>query len=624
MRLAFLSWIILIPSLVSAQGFVDASASAGINHRGFCQSEMTGGVVWFDYDGDGDDDLYTTGGLFDNVLYKNSNGQFNDVTAQSGLTLPPGTHTQGVAAGDINNDGFPDLVVTTWFTQPNYLFLNKGDGTFLDISVSSGFGVDTLWTSAVSFEDFNFDGLLDIYTANYVYVPQVVFDSNNVQVGYAHRCDANSLFINNGDLTFGDVARRYMVADTGCGLALVLSDFDMDNDRDILIANDFGDWITPNVMYRNEWPLESFADISVSAGMDVPMYGMGIASGDFDHDLDFDYYVTDIGPSSLFQNNGNGTFSDIATAAGVSNDSIGGFARTAWGAAFMDYDNDGWEDLFVSNGYIQLLPSLNNARQDPDAMYQNKGNGTFLDVSLSVGFADTNASRGMAVSDYNQDGLLDLFVNVVRIDTNLNENSKLYRNSVNNNFNYIQFKLRGTRNNRDAFGSKVKIKTSGGWQIKELVSGSSHMSQNSKVVHFGLGNSTQVDSVLVIWPDGNSQGFGTFPADSIYEIVEDSTLYLSTLPVRGFVPQLAVGPNPSDSEVNILVSLLRPQTMELNVTDLQGKLVYQENLGFMGMGSHRLEWSGRDFNGKRLPQGLYAITLKGTKGAATKRVMLVN
>lgn len=622
-RIIFL--LFCLPLLLSAQTtFTDVTAASGIVHKGFCQSQMTGGVAWFDYDADGDQDLYTTGGLMVNALYRNNgDGTFTDVTASAGLSLPPGTHTQGVLTGDIDNDGYRELFVSTWFTQRNYFFKNNGDGTFSDISQSSGVCLDTLWTSAAAFEDFNGDGYLDLYTVNYVYQPTVILDSNGTQVGYAHRCDGNTLFLNAQDGTFNDATPAYQVGDTGCGLAVVLSDFDLDHDRDIVIANDFGDWITPNVMYRNDWP-QAFVDISQSSGMDIPMYGMGIAAGDYDHDLDPDYYITDIGPSSLLRNNGDGTFSDLAGSAGVLNDSINGMARTAWGAAFMDYDHDTWLDLVVSNGYIQLLPSLQNTTQDPNALYRNLGNGTFADVSLASGIADTNAARGMAVADYDQDGDLDLFINVVRIDTFAVENSLLYRNDQQSGHHWLQVTLQGVNQNRDAFGSHVLISAGGVRQVHELLSGSSHMSQNATVAHFGLGNATVVDSVLVTWPDGNQQLLTGVAVDTALHIVEDTSQFLGRARPHLQAVRLRAYPQPFSDGIHLEAVTRAPGALRWEVRDLQGRLLRVLASATPQALMQRVEWDGTDSQGHPLPAGNYLLTVRHPLGSTSMRLQKIH
>jgi enediyne biosynthesis protein E4 len=620
----FLLLLFLLPLSLQGQGtFTEVAAQAGIVHKGFCNSQMTGGVAWFDYDADGDQDLYTTGGLLVNSLYRNNgDGTFSDVTAVAGLSLPPGTHTQGVLTGDIDNDGYRELYVSTWFTQRNYFFKNNGDGTFSDISQSSGVCLDTLWTSAAAFEDFNGDGFLDLYTVNYVYAPIVLFDSLGNQVAYAHRCDANSLFLNNQDGTFTDMANAYAVADTGCGLAVVLSDFDSDADRDILIANDFGEWVSPNVMYRNQWP-QPFVDISQSSGMDLQMYGMGIAAGDYDHDLDPDYYITDIGAASLLRNNGDGTFSDLAIAAGVANDSLLGQARTSWGAIFLDYDHDTWLDLAVSNGYIQLLPYLNNTPQDPNALYRNLGNGTFADVSLASGIADTNAARGMAAADYDQDGDLDLFINVVRIDTNAPEFSLLYRNDQNSGNHWLQVQLQGLYQNRDAFGSRVEIVAGGLHQVQEILSGSSHMSQNASTAHFGLGSAALVDSILVTWPNGSQQLWTGISADTALRLVEDTTAILGRAQPRFRPLLLRAYPQPFDASVTLEAVTRAPGTVRWEVRDLQGRLVRVLQAASPTAVAQRLEWDGHDAKGLPLPAGSYVITARHPLGSGSLRIQKI-
>ncbi|MEM7037237.1 MAG: VCBS repeat-containing protein, partial [Bacteroidota bacterium] len=251
----FLLGLALLWSPLFSQSFTEVAPTAGIQHVARNNAQMGTGLAWFDYDADGDEDLYAVGGLAGSALYRNNgDGTFTDVTAGSGIVVPDSNFTQGVVTGDIDNDGYRDIYISTLWNLPNYLFHNNGDGTFTNITMSSGIGADSLWVSSAAFGDFNLDGLLDLYTGGYVWFPALTYDSGGVPNGYAHRCMPNQLYLNNGNLTFTDVAGTYMVGDTGCALSVVFTDFDRDHDQDIFIANDFGEWVYPNGLYENSDP----------------------------------------------------------------------------------------------------------------------------------------------------------------------------------------------------------------------------------------------------------------------------------------------------------------------------------------------------------------------------------
>jgi enediyne biosynthesis protein E4 len=592
--------------LLAQSGFVDATVAAGVAHHGFNALQMGGGSAWFDYDGDGDEDLIAVGGLGDNKLFRNEgNGAFTDVTMAAGLG---GIHfdTQGVVTGDVDNDGFREIFISTLWHQPNLFFHNNGDGTFTDVSVASGIGLDSMWVSSAAFGDFDRDGLLDLYRGNYVWRGEALVDSTGQPIGYKHRCNPNSLFHNNGNGTFTDVAAQYGVADTGCALAVVFSDYDQDHDIDIMVANDFGAWVKPNALYQNQYPLP-FADVSAATHTDQAMYGMGIAVGDYDHDLDLDYYVTDIGAAAFFQQQLDHTFIDVADQAGVLNDSVGGALGTGWGDAWLDYDNDTWQDLFIAHGFIQLIPIFINQKHDPDIMYRNLGNGTFQDVSLSLSLGDTNMGRGMAMADYDRDGDLDLFVNVVNNDSTPWENSRLYRNAYAGPNHWLQVQAQGTYSNRDAFGALMIIRTGNEKWVHEVNGGSSHMSQHTSIAHFGTAADTLIDSLWVIWPSGGVQLLTDIPADQRIVVVEDSASFLQlAAPEIGY---FTAYPNPFSQALTVKYMVVRQAQAEAQVCDMTGRVVWREQLHVVPGAHETWTWSGQSQAGGRAAAGLYSVRI---------------
>jgi hypothetical protein len=374
--------------------FSEVSLGAGIDHLYLSLMKMGGGMAWFDHDGDGDEDLVLSGGVAPNRLFRNEgNGQFTDISAAAGLQVLDGKETMGVATADINNDGFREILFTATMNHPSYLMLNNGNGTYTDITMSSGIGADSSWGTSATWGDINLDGFIDLYVANYVYDIQVLYDTSGNPNGFDPTCLPNFLYINNGDLTFTESSLSYGVADSGCALAATFTTTRVSPHPlpDLLIANDHGAWNIPNRLYLNNHPTPTTTEGSAACNLDEPMYGMGIAVGDYDHDLDPDYYITDIGPNKLFQNNGLGQFDQVAAASGVEHGTLNGANTTGWGTAFLDFDNDSWQDIFVANGHISVLPFIANNLRDPDKMFKNLGNGQFADVTTAVSLGDSGS-----------------------------------------------------------------------------------------------------------------------------------------------------------------------------------------------------------------------------------------
>lgn len=609
-------WLI---SAYAQSTFTDVSQTSGLLHIGYNRIQMGGGSAWFDYDQDGDEDLMTVGGLGDNILWRNEgNGTFSDQTQSAGLNVFYGYDTQGIVTGDIDNDGFREIFISTVWHQRNFLFKNNGNGTFSDISLSSGIGLDSMWVSSAAFGDFDQDGLLDLYRGNYVWLGRALQDSLGNYVGYAHRCNANTLHRNNGDGTFTEVSSQFLVGDTGCALAVVFTDYDSDHDQDILFANDFGAWVAPSGLLQSQYP-NAYSDVSVGTNMNAQMYGMGIAVGDYDHDLDLDYYVTNIGPNALFQQQANHTFIDQASSSGVLNDSVGPGLAIGWGDAWIDFDNDMWQDLFVANGYIQLIPLFVPAPQDPDKLYRNLGNGSFSDVGMALGLGDTNAGRGMSMADFDQDGDLDLFVNVVNFDSNGTEISHLYRNDVNSGNHWLQVQAQGTYSNRDAFGTQMIIRIGNEKWIHEINGGSSHMSQNSSIAHFGAGSATIIDSLWIIWPTGNVQLQTAIPADQRILIIEDSTAFLSL--EKPEISDFSLYPNPFASIIQFEFSVNYGSVYQIAISDLRGQIIRQFSSQAVAEGKQKWIWDGKTESGHIASDGLYLFQLKTEKSILTRRIL---
>ena len=508
---------------LSAQQFDEVSLTSGIDHRQVFVGLMGGGVALFDYDMDGDIDMYLTGGSQPDKLFRNEgNFVFEDVSDISGIGATQNAKTMGVAAGDFNNDGYKDLFITTTEDSHNLLLFNSGQGAFSEVSQTTGI-TDSAFSISATLGDYNLDGLLDIYVANYVETPAFLYDAVGNVIGFDPTCYANTLYKNNGDNTFSEVAGITDASDEGCGLATVFTDFDNDGDLDIYVANDFGEWHIPNTLLKNRSGQDRFEDVSAASGANGAIYGMGVAVGDYDEDGDLDYYVTNLGRNLLLQNSGEGTFIDVTTQAGVEDTYDGSLLSVGWGTAFIDYDNDSYLDLLVNNGEIPTFDFLKNNPLNKNKLYRNNQGATFEDVSEQVGFDSPFRGRGLAYGDLDNDGDLDVVATVVERYPINTMHTQVYRNNAPSDNAWIKINLAGKKNNRDGYGAHVKLYVGKRQLTREVDGGSSHVSQHASDVHFGLGEITEIDSVIIVWPGGNSQHLGSLETNSRYIIEEESS-----------------------------------------------------------------------------------------------------
>ena len=504
--------------------------------------ETTGtGVAMFDYDADGWVDLFFVNGSTlegfkpgaepTNRLYRNKrNGTFEDVTA--GARLAASGWGQGACAGDYDNDGFPDLAVTYW--GQNRLYRNDGRGHFDDVSQRAGMRTPRRrWGTGCAFLDYDRDGRLDLFVANYV-----DFDPASTPRPDAGLCRyrglpvscgpsglptaRNALYRNRGDGTFADVSDRTGITRTSGVYALGVSTIDFDNDgwTDLYVAGDSA----ASVLYRNNHD-GTFTDLAVPAGCAYSadgraQAGMGVAVGDYDRNGSMDVFKTNFAgdTSTLYANTGNGVCEDRTFVAG-----LGVNTRwLGWGAAFADFDNDGWLDLLAVNGHV--YPEVRQLKSEagyeqPKVFYRNLRNGRFQDVTAQVGGPLTvpKAARGAAFGDVDNDGWIDVAI------ANVNDRPDLYRTTGPASNRWIAFKLVGTRSNRDAIGARVRIVTGGPQKVEqwqEVRGGGSYLSQNDLRVHFGLGTATAVDRVYVRWPSGLEEQWEQRAAGAVHTLRE--------------------------------------------------------------------------------------------------------
>lgn len=509
--------------LRSQKAFTDITIPAGIDHMFMVKEGMFGGgACVFDVNNDGWEDLFITSGLGEDVLYLNS-GQstFSNIYRGSGLEITRDYVTQGACAADVNKDGWTDLFVTTISTRDthqmiprakNLLFLNQGNNTFREVSASFRLGDLLTFSTGASFGDVNADGFPDLFIGNYFNEydgPLSKIDDATV-VG-SNMIAKDDLLLNHQGKYFSDDYARYGLTYRGFGFGGVFTDYDRDGDLDIIVNNDFGYKRTPNLLLENQYPRRKFVDRGPERGLDLMINAMGTAVGDFNRDGYPDYFFTNIRFNRFMVSQGpDQPYLDRIKELGMH------ILTISWGANFADFDQDGDEDLFVANG--DLNP---NCVPMADFYFENQGI-RLEDRAAAVGLNDYGIGRGSVVFDLENDGDLDLLVvnQKAILSYPVSSVSKLYRNDSTRG-HWIKFKLVGVKSDRHGLGARIDIVTGGQRQWREIDGGSSsHLSQNSTIAHFGLGQIVQVDSVTVTWVGGKQQLLTDVPADQLVHILE--------------------------------------------------------------------------------------------------------
>ena len=521
--------------VMTAIRFVDVAAAAGVAFQERSRTvklPLAGGTAIGDYNGDGLLDIYITSSASANALYRNNgDGTFTDVAAAAGVDDPKG-HGKGAGWGDYDNDGDLDLFVANF--PYSKLFNNSGDGTFAVVTTAAGVG-DPDWsyhTNGVAWGDYDRDGFLDLLVVRH-------FTEDTPETyrreDFSDIARPLALYRNNGDGTFSDVtallgdARAYPSNIKGAGFKPSFMDYDNDGDPDIYVVNDFGQENYHNVLWRNDGPdgvgQWKFTDVSTEARADVPLYGMGLAVGDYDNDGDFDLYMTDIGDSEFLENQGDGTFANITgqtnTGRGLIPEGGDSGLSVGWGALFADLDNDGLLDLYYVSGLLDIgLPG--HPRHQPNALFVNQGDGTFADVSAQTGADDPGLGREAVAADLNNDGLLDIFLlNIGEIDGDP-MTTRLFRNVSDATGNWLTIKTIGTTSNRDGIGARITVTTGGVARIREMGLSQGNLSHSVIPGHFGLGTAAHADVVEIRWPSGIVQTITNIAANQVLTVTEPS------------------------------------------------------------------------------------------------------
>jgi len=547
------------PPSSSIANFTDIAAKAGLTAENIFGGidtkkyiiETTGsGVAIFDYDNDGWPDILVVNGTRlekfpdgkapTNHLYRNNHdGTFTEVTVKAGLTTSG--WGQGVCVGDYDNDGWDDVYVT--YYGKNRLFHNN-QGVFAEVGEKSGVsGSGKDWGTGCAFVDYDRDGRLDLMVANYVdfdlaTAPAPGERPTCMWKGVAVMCgprglagSRNILYHNKGDGTFEDVTTKAHIDRTDGHYAFSVStlDFDEDGWPDIFVACDS----TPAILYRNNHD-GTFTDIAVTAGAAFnedgrEQAGMGSTIADYNGDGHLDIFKTNFSDdtSTLYKNNGDGTFTDATSAVG-----LGLYTQyLGWGTMFLDIDNDGWPDLLLVNGHVYPevdSQHLGSSYKEPRILFRNNGDSTFSDISSSGGSAITTAasSRGLAVGDLWNDGRMSAVIN------NMNAIPSLLVNQISSPNHWVAIRTIGTKSNRDGIGSRIRVKTPQRTLVDEVRSGSSYISNSDMRVHFGLGKSDKIEWVEIRWLSGLTERFLNLPVDQIHTLKEGSGAAVETNPKK--------------------------------------------------------------------------------------------
>ena len=518
---------------------------------------MSGGVALIDFDGDGWPDIYFTnapnvemalqGKKARSALYRNNrDGTFTDVTDKAGVGYP--CWAMGVAVGDYNNDGWPDMLVTCFGGV--VLYRNNGNGTFTDVTKNAGLSGDTAWATGAAFGDYDGDGWVDLFVSHYVDFHlnnMAAFGSSDTcrYIGIDVQCgprglkgSPDNLYHNNKDGTFTEVSKRAGVSDPEhrYGLTSIWSDFDNKGKLDLFVTND-GE---ANYLYEGDGT-GKFVDIGYTSGLAYSESGMeqanmGVALGDYLHTGRMSLLIShfDNEYAALYRNEGGTNFTDVSMPSGVAKATRG---YVGWGDAFVDFANNGWQDALIVNGHV--YPQVDSVPagpkyREPMVLLLNQRDGTFKDISKEAGPAIQipQVSRGMAVGDLFNDGRLEAVVE------NLVGRPMILRPEGGQRNHWISFQLQGVKSNRLALNTRVRTTAGHLVQLGEVISGGSYLSQNDLRLHFGLGDHESVDKAEVLWPDGKVEVVTNLAADRFYSVREGAGIVSShsSEPPKGIAP----------------------------------------------------------------------------------------
>jgi hypothetical protein len=510
---------------------------------------MLGGVAVFDYNGDGRPDIFFTNGAnietlkkdspkFRNRLFRNDgDGIFTDVTDTAGLA---GTgYDMGVAVGDYDNDGRPDLFVAG--VHHSILYHNNGDGTFTDVTAKSGIDASLnradpefgpWWPTTAVWVDVNNDGLLDLFVVNYLqwtYYPEPRCEFDRVG-DYCHpkffKGQPNQLFLNRGDGTFQDVSKEWGLRDhVGKGMGVGMADYDLDGRQDLFVTND----ASYNSLFHNLG--NKFEEVAFEAGVALTedgsfISGMGTDFRDFNNDgyPDIVFAALTSQTFPMFQNRTKGVFREVTTESGMREASI---RISGYGPGLYDFDNDGWKDLFVTGGHVQSVPLPGQPIDQYNATFRNPGRtGKWIALTEKAGLTSAPAARhrGCAFGDLDGDGKIDVVVSAI------GRQAEIWMNRSENSGHWLDIALHGTKSNRDGIGARIKLVTKGGVQYNHMTTSVGYASSSDGPVHFGLGSDRRAEEIEIQWPSGTVQALRQIDGDRVITVVEPRSKTTPTMP----------------------------------------------------------------------------------------------
>src|SRR5712692_7069067 len=529
-----------LEDIASQSGLTALNVYGGDTHKEYIIETTGNGAVIFDYDNDGWPDIFLPNGSLiegfpegqepsGHLYHNNQNGSFTDVTAKAGLA-----HAgwgQGACAGDYDNDGYLDLLVTYW--GQNILYHNNGDGTFTDVTEKARLRTaKSEWSTGCSFLDYDRDGRADLFVSRYVdfssdSVPRpgqgqwCKWKGINVMCGpRGLKTSVNALYHNNGDGTFSDVSETSGITRaSGCyGFTSLSADFDNDGWPDIYVACD----TTPNLLYHNNHD-GTFTELAKMAGVAFNeegsmQAGMGVSADDYTHDGYQDLVKTNFSDDTptLFLNRGKNVFDDVTRSAGLGRVT----SWLGWGVQFYDFDNSGWPGVLISNGHVYPEvdgKDLGTSYRQPRVAYYNLHDGKFANITTQAGdtLSELHSGRGMALGDFFNNGREEALVN------NMNETPSLYYNTAPVG-NFISLQLIGVKSNRAALGAQVTLEQDGDKHEKEIRSGGGFISQSDLRVHFGLGKAEKAEKIVIRWPNGLLETLKDLEANRYYVVREGS------------------------------------------------------------------------------------------------------